>query len=77
MSAFWRYLRGFFEEGRPQSSSRLCAVLMCLTACIVAIIGACRQWDSSMIVLALGGSSTGALWQRKAGAPTPTEKEEG
>lgn len=69
----WRrlliYARGFLEEGQPQSSARLCAVLTTVAACIVALIGVLTKWDCSMIVLALGGSGVGSLWQRKPSDP--------
>lgn len=65
------YLKGFFEEGTPQSSARLCAILLCVSACGVAWYGAFTHWDSSTLVLSLGGGGVGSLWQRKSpGEPT-------
>lgn len=63
------YLGGFLEEGRPQSMARLCAFMLTLSCCVVAVLGAWQKWDSSMIVLALGGSGVGSLMSRKRGTP--------
>lgn len=74
MSRLWNYLKGFVEEGQPQSSARLCAILSTVSACGVGWYGAVTHWDSSMIVLALGGGAGASLAFRKAGQPKPDEK---
>jgi hypothetical protein len=63
------YLRGFVEEGTPQSSARAAALFLALNAAGVAWYGAIAQHDTSPLVLSLLGGSSASLALRKSASP--------